>query len=119
VLPPTSYRSAKPKKQNGKQTHRDTKAAAPNSATSLDCRDSNTRFPSRKTAQGHAWDWQLLGNQKKARSPTQKSQREQARVREARGDGGKKRATTNKQIKACREKQQQSKAKDTKHNTRD
>jgi len=119
VLPPTSYRSAKPKKQNGKQTHRDTKAAAPNSATSLDCRDSNTRFPSRKTAQGHAWDWQLLGNQKKARSPTQKSQREQARVREARGDGGKKRATTNKQTKACREKQQQSKAKDTKHNTRD
>jgi len=75
----------------------DTKAAAPNSATSSDCRDSNTRFPSRKTAQGHAWDWQLLGNQKKARSPTQKSQREQARVREARGDGGKKQATTNKQ----------------------
>jgi hypothetical protein len=118
VLPPTSYRSAKPKKKNGKQTHGDTKAAAPNSAASSDCRDFNTRFPSRKTAQGHAWYWQLLGNQKKARSPTQKSQREQARERKARGDGGKKQATTNKQKKACREKQQQSRAKDTKENTR-
>ncbi len=113
VLPPTSYRSAKPKKTKRKT---DTQRHKSRSTKLRLLRTAVTRthaFPSKKTAQGHAWDWQLLGNQKKARSPTQKSQREQARERKS-ARRRRKEASNNKQTKACREKQQRSKAKDAK-----